>query len=487
MSRHSRYFIPNTDRKLGNRYELIECLGDGSYGWVWKAQRLDDNAIVAVKIPKAQGSKNSELAEGERLLNQPSHQNVVSVYWMGRVPPEREWYAIEMEYFPSHTLARLLDEGEQGFSSSYTKILSIYLQILEGVSYLHKLGMSHGDIKPQNILIAGDQPKLTDFGSSLLPEEMYTRTRENGGTILYSAPELAGITHRGQDRSQIFKGDIYSLGVLLYHLVTSRLPHDTLSQVVRHGPFPRPREINSTVCPVLEDFILRSLAHTPSERWQSVSEMLIAFTRVKKAQLDYQPIRLIPKEQSIKQDWSSQTVALLEEGEYLKAESVCSEEFQTSSDPYAFLMMVSAAFRDKRYFDCLKEIENCPEMLDDSSPITAALHRIALDCYLSTRQIQKAEPIVEWCLSHQSKTLQLLLKKVAILGLTAKYEEASDVLLQLNRDYPKHPIILKRLVHVFELRRDIGKAAAFLRAYSKLVPDDPWSHQKLEKFVNLKL
>ena len=87
MNRRNLYFIPNTDRKLGDRYELLECLGDGSHGWVWKAQRLSDNAIVAVKIPKAQGSKNSELAEGEHLLNQPSHPNVVSVFWMGRVPP----------------------------------------------------------------------------------------------------------------------------------------------------------------------------------------------------------------------------------------------------------------------------------------------------------------------------------------------------------------------------------------------------------------
>jgi eukaryotic-like serine/threonine-protein kinase len=206
MNRKTRYFIPSIDRQLGSRYELIEALGDGSYGWVWKAQRLDDSAIVAVKIPKAQSGKNSELAEGEYLINQPSHPNVISVYWMGRVPPEREWYAIEMEYFPSHTLARLFDEGKQ---------------VITGVNYLHSLGMSHGDIKPQNILISGDQAKLTDFGCSLLPEEIYSRTRENGGTILYSAPEFAGTIHREKDAQQIFKGDIYSLGVLLYHLLTS--------------------------------------------------------------------------------------------------------------------------------------------------------------------------------------------------------------------------------------------------------------------------
>jgi serine/threonine protein kinase len=94
--------------------------------------------------------------------------------------------------------------------------------------------MSHGDIKPQNILVSAECVKLTDFGSSVLPEDMYARTRENGGTILYSAPEIVGVTLSTRDATARFLSDIYSLGVLLYHLVTARLPHDTLSQVARH-------------------------------------------------------------------------------------------------------------------------------------------------------------------------------------------------------------------------------------------------------------
>lgn len=203
-----RFFIPKSDRKLGDRYELLEALGDGSYGWVWRSQRLSDDAIVAVKIPKEQGGKNQDLAEGEFLIGQEPHPNVISVHWMGRVPPEREWYAIEMEYFPSQTLARLLDEGTQGFVSSYNRILDIYEQILAGVAHLHSLGISHGDLKPQNILVSGDRVKLTDFGSSVLPEDMYIRTHENGGTILYSAPEFAGTTWHKQKSTGLFKGDI---------------------------------------------------------------------------------------------------------------------------------------------------------------------------------------------------------------------------------------------------------------------------------------
>ncbi|HXV82956.1 MAG TPA: serine/threonine-protein kinase, partial [Candidatus Binatia bacterium] len=234
MTQRNRFFIPREDKRLGDRYQLLECLGDGSYGWVWRAEKLDGHDIVALKIPKEQGAKNDDLAEGVALLDREPHPNVVRVHWMGRVPPEREWYVIEMEYFPSMTLAQLLDNGKQGFVTSYAKILGLYQQVVNGVQYLHQLGMSHGDIKPQNVLVSGDQVKITDFGASILPEDMYARTRENGGTILYSAPEIVGTTKRGRGREVLFAADIYSLGVLLYHLITSRLPHDTLSQVARH-------------------------------------------------------------------------------------------------------------------------------------------------------------------------------------------------------------------------------------------------------------
>ena len=131
MKSQSRYFMPNADMQLGNRYELLECLGDGSYGWVWRATNLQDDKVVAVKIPKQMGRSDAELAEGSALVGRPSHPNVVEIYWMGRVPPQREWYAIEMEYFPSSTLARLLDIGEQGLVLRYDKVLDLFSQVLE--------------------------------------------------------------------------------------------------------------------------------------------------------------------------------------------------------------------------------------------------------------------------------------------------------------------------------------------------------------------
>ena len=485
MSQRNRFFIPREDKRLGDRYQLIEHLGEGSYGSVWRAERLEDHRIIAVKIPREQGAKNEDLAEGERLIGKTAHPNVIGVHWMGRVPPEREWYVIEMDYFPSVPLASLLDQGEQGFVASYAKVLGLYEQVLLGVQYLHELGMSHGDIKPQNVLVSGDQAKVTDFGSSILPEDMYTRTRENGGTILYSAPEIVGTTRRGRSREEIFQADIYSLGVLLYHLVTSCLPHDTLNQVARYAPFPRPREINRSVCPALEDVILRCLARDPTHRWASVADLLAATKRAKRAQLDYVAERTVSIPKPTTTDWSSSAVKLLDESEFLRAENVARQEFQATNDRHAFMLMVSAAVRDGRYFDAKRDFDANLELLSEASPLRRDLRELALKCYLETRDISRAAQLIDTILEEEGASPNLLLKKASILGLQARYAEASEILLRLNRDFPQRPAVLRRLVVVYEQLRDFGKAAAFLKAYQRVAEDDAWATEQREKFMAL--
>jgi serine/threonine protein kinase len=483
----TKFFVPRADRRLGDRYELVECLGDGSYGWVWKAQRIADAAIVAVKIPKAQGKRNEELAEGSPLVGQTPHPCVADVYWMGRVPPEREWYVIEMEYFPSVTLAQMLDQAEEGFVASYAKLLAVFEQVLQGCAHLHRIGMSHGDIKPQNILVSAERVKLTDFGSSVLPEDMYARTRENGGTILYSAPEIVGATFATRDASARYLSDIYSLGVLLYHLVTARLPHDTLSQVARHVPFARAREINSSVSQPLDEFIDGCLKLTPEERWPSVDAMLEVFRHVRRAQLDFTPTRAIAQARAAHEDWSTQAVRLVERGDYRDAELVARAEFESSRDEQAFLIMAQASYREERFFDCIRDIEARPDVVSSPNATGAELRRLALAAYLDVLQVDEARTLVERCLGETPDAPDLLLKQASILALDAKYEQAAEQLLALHRRLPGRPAILRRLVAVFEQMRDTGKAAAFLRAYQKAAPNDPWGASKAEHFRALGL
>jgi len=468
MGSQSRYFMPNADMKLGNRYELLECLGDGSYGWVWRANNLPDDKVVAVKIPKQMGRSDEELAEGSALVGRPSHPNVVEIYWMGRVPPQREWYVIEMEYFPSSTLARLLDVGEQGLVLKYDKVLDLFSQILEGVKHLHRFGIAHRDIKPQNILVSGERLKLTDFGSSFMPEELYARTRENGGTILYSAPEVIGVSAKLKDEGAYYRADIYSLGVLLYHLVTSRLPHDTLSQVARHQPFPKPSELNSTISPQLENLIMKCLAASPENRWDSVEELAQAYRAVRQTQKAFGELQRLTPFAQADIDWSTDAVKFLETEDYRRAGQIARQEYERSEDKQAFLIMVKALIKEGRYFDCIDFFKEHPEILNQTNFLGKELRRQSLMVYLKTRHISEAAQVLKICLEEDPDTPELLLKKASILGLQARYKEASEILLNLNRQYPNKPAILKRLALVFEQLRDQGKAAAFRRAYEKL-------------------
>jgi len=482
MKTRQQVFLPPSDRRLGDRYELLECLGDGSYGWVWHARRLEDGQPVAVKIPKRQSELDARLAEGKPLIGLEPHRNLVAVYWMGRVMPEGT-YAIEMEYFPSSTLALLLDGHDQGFIASYERVLEIYGQVLSGVAHLHAHGISHGDIKPQNILVSGSWAKVTDFGSSLQGDELFVRPRENGGTLLYSAPESTLGWEHEPAFSDWALADIYSLGVLLYQMVTSRLPHDTLSQVVRHAAYPKPREANATVSRGLDEFILRALARKPAERWPDLASMQAAFAAARREQLAHSPLRRSLARVAAGSDWSTAVLERLGAGACAEAQQLALGAYRSTHEPEAFFLALSAAAEDDRHFECLRLIDQYPECLEDSSPFASRVRRLALGSALQLRDVHRASGLVERCLSDDPTSVGLRLKKASILGLQARYSEAIEVLLLLNRECPQRANILKRLALAHEQLRDIGKAVAFLRAYVRLIPEDMAAQGKLGQLL----
>jgi hypothetical protein len=180
-------------------------------------------------------------------------------------------------------------------------------------------------------------------------------------------------------------------------------------------------------------------------------------------------------------------VRLFERGDYRDAELVARAEFESSRDAQAFLLMVQASFREGRYFDCIRDLESRPDVVDAPSPTGAELRRLALSAYLEARQMDRARTCVAKCLAEAPDVPDLLLKHASILALDAKYEAAAEQLMALHRRLPGKPAILRRLVAVYEQMRDIGKAAAFLRAYQKAVPDDPWAASKFEQLRALGL
>ncbi len=454
---------------LGNRYRLDRCLGDGTYGFVWKAERLSDHQTVALKIPKYQGGRNTDIEEGKALVGAEPHPNLVSVYWMGRIPPEHELFAIELEFFNSHTLAFLFDNQTERMALSYRILMDLFGQVLDGVCHLHALSVTHGDIKPQNILVSGDTAKLTDFGSSLTTQDIYLRTRENGGTVFYSPPELAGLTVRKKDPSLAVAHDIYSLGVLLYQLLTGRLPHDTLAQVVRHSPFPRPAELSASVVQDLDNVVMRALQRQPEDRWPSADAMRKAFLTARASQSALSS-QLTPSVQSERvTDWSSRVMSLMDQELWRDAENAAGAEFRRSGEAHAFLLMVRSAARDGRYFDVLRILDEYPDMLNQESLVVGDLELLSLEALLRTEHINEAAVMIDRCINRQVNSYGLLLRKASILGLQARFHEAAQILIGLNQRLPHRRAILQRLVLVHEQMRQPELAEAFRKVLAKVI------------------
>ncbi|MCU8045115.1 MULTISPECIES: serine/threonine-protein kinase [unclassified Shewanella] len=485
MNIKSAHFLPGTNKRLGDKYLLLECLGDGSHGWVWRAERLQDGQIIAVKIPKDITREDRQLAEGKELLDVEPHDNIVQIFDMGRI--DNEWFYIEMEYFPSQTLAQKLDDRQRNFGQTYERLFKIYRQVLCAVQYLAELPMpiSHGDIKPHNILVGErDLVKLTDFGSSALPEEIYVRTRENGGTVLYSAPEFSNVDCRKGSLEELLLGDIYSLGVLLYQLLTGKLPHDTPAQVQRHAPFKRPTEINSSVHADLELVVLTCLQKQPEHRYSTVSELMQAFDAASNKQLKAGAVAPIFQTKP-DQDWSSAVLEAMSDQFYPKAALLASQEYNRSKDLQALHQQLIALYRANRLFDFEKVVEtNKSILLEGKLTQPAELFELVVKANLQLRNINQAK---FWLLQRkqiEENTATLYLES-SILGLEAKYMEARALLEKVNQATPMKFHILSQLVLVCEQMRDYSGAAAYLKAALRVAPTDGNMKEKKELYVKL--
>jgi len=486
MNVKSAHFLPGTNKRLGDKYLLLECLGDGSHGWVWRSERLNDGQIVAVKIPKDITREDRQLAEGKELLQVKPHENIVQIFDMGRI--DNEWFYIEMEYFPSQTLAQKLDDRQRNFGQTYERLFKIYRQVLCAVQYLAELAVpiSHGDIKPHNILVGErDLVKLTDFGSSALPEEIYVRTRENGGTVLYSAPEFSNVDSRKGSLEELLLGDIYSLGVLLYQLLTGTLPHDTPQQVQRSAPFKRPTEINSSIHADLEQVVLTCLQKQPQHRYLTVGALIQAFDAASSKQLKAGAIAPLYQAKP-DQDWSSAVIDAMSEQSYQKAAQLASQEYNRSKDLQALHQQLIALYRANRLFDFEKVVEsNKSILIEGKMPQPSELFELIIKVNLQLRNITQAK---FWLLQRkqiEEESTTTLYLESSILGLEAKYPEARALLEKVNQATPMKFHVLNQLILVCEQMRDYSGAAAYLKAALRIMPSDNSMKEKKELYAKL--
>ena len=202
---------------LDNRYEIMEQIGMGGMARVFRALDHRLNRQVAVKILREDLAEDAELRhrfhEESQAVAMLSHPNIVAVYDVSR---SSDVEYIVMELIDGITLKQYMEKRGQ---LSWRESLHFITQIMRGLSHAHSRGIVHRDIKPHNIMVLRDgSVKVADFGIACLENAAQTLTQEALGSVHYISPEQA----RG-DRTDA-RGDIYSAGVVLYEMLTGRLP-----------------------------------------------------------------------------------------------------------------------------------------------------------------------------------------------------------------------------------------------------------------------
>jgi tRNA A-37 threonylcarbamoyl transferase component Bud32 len=254
------------------RFELMEKLGAGSFGAVWRARDTKLNREVAVKVPRRPALDSLEIEEvmrEARVAAQLRHRHIVTIHEVGRDG--------ETVYIVSDLIRGLpLDEWLRKRPVTFRDAASLCRVIAEALEHAHQAGVVHRDLKPANIMMDDrGEPHLTDFGLAKHAADEIAMTMEGHilGTPAYMSPEQA----RGEADACDGRSDVYSLGVVLFQLLTNELPFrgnmSVLPQKVIHDPPPSPRRLNRYVPRDLETICLKCLEKDPRNRYQSAAEL----------------------------------------------------------------------------------------------------------------------------------------------------------------------------------------------------------------------
>lgn len=259
-------------QKISDRYEILKSIGEGGMANVFLANDIILDRKVAVKVLRGDLSTDEKFIrrfQREALsVSNLSHPNIVEVYDVGEEDGE---YYIVMEYLSGKTLKQLLKKRE---ALTLTEVIDIMSQVTDGISHAHEAYIIHRDIKPQNIMIEDNGlVKVTDFGIAMaLNATQLTQTNSVMGSVHYLPPEQAS------GKSSTIKSDIYSMGILMYELLTGNVPFkgdNAVEIALKHmkEKIPSIRKQNPAIPQAVENILLKATAKNPRNRYESARQM----------------------------------------------------------------------------------------------------------------------------------------------------------------------------------------------------------------------
>jgi serine/threonine protein kinase len=288
-----------------HKYELLERVGQGGMGILYRAHDPDLDRVVAVKVLRGDFSvpdAEERFTREARALARLKHQNIVSIFDFGRA--DDQWFLV-MEFIAGSTLAELIDRRTL---PRLAERLRIFDQVCAATAHAHDQGWIHRDLKPSNVMLDDDKlVKVLDFGLARQIDVGLTQNAALIGSPNYMAPEQvrAGIVDR--------RADIFSASAMLYELLTyqkafaGRTAEEAMGAVLRHTP-PPPSSIDASVPPALDAIVQRGLAKAPEERFQDFRALREALSPIVAAMsaeriapvemLNRKPIDVMPRRES---------------------------------------------------------------------------------------------------------------------------------------------------------------------------------------------
>lgn len=268
-------------RKFGERYEILETIGEGGMATVYKVRDVVLNQFYAIKVIRPEWAKDpitrKRFEQESTAARELNHANIVTIYAFD-VSPEKIAYII-MDFVDGEDLGKVLDRGPLPISVFY----ETFIQVCSALAHAHSRGVVHRDIKPSNILVANISQqttwvKLVDFGIAKIMNsgeqtQVLTKTGDFLGSPTYTSPEQA----QGEDVDA--RSDIYSLGCVMFHALTGRPPFTgpgAVKLIMQHCNTPPPKivPLSGDKCSIpLERVILRCLEKRPEDRYQNVFDL----------------------------------------------------------------------------------------------------------------------------------------------------------------------------------------------------------------------
>jgi WD40 repeat protein/serine/threonine protein kinase len=269
-------------------YDIQECIGQGGQGAIFRATQKTTKRSVAIKVliggryassrQRSRFEREVELAAGLR------HPNIVTVFDRGTTADGRHFCV--MEYVEGATLGKLLSDNSSAgwLHTPIAQRLRLFAKMCSAVEYAHQRGIIHRDLKPANVLVDSmHEPRIVDFGLAKLTDTLgiradptVTQAGEFAGTFAYASPEQT------QAKPELIdtRTDVYSLGVILYEMLTGQLPYKTngppgaLLQAIAESPPRRPSALCADINDEIDTIVLKALAKEPGRRYQSAGELL---------------------------------------------------------------------------------------------------------------------------------------------------------------------------------------------------------------------